>query len=119
MTATLTLSRGPAVRVPGLSVRTIATTLAGLIILVLIAWVIAPSLFTSHDPYAGVPTERFAEPSAAHLFGTDQLGRDVFARVVHGTRPAVLSAHGQRSGGAAGNRRSAGPADPRPARLGA
>ncbi|GAB07605.1 ABC transporter permease subunit [Gordonia amarae] len=92
MTATLTLSRGPAVRVPGLSVRTIATTLAGLIILVLIAWVIAPSLFTSHDPYAGVPAERFAEPSAAHLFGTDQLGRDVFARVVHGTRPAVLSA---------------------------
>lgn len=29
-------------------------------------------------------------PSAEHLFGTDNFGRDVFSRILHGTRPALL-----------------------------
>lgn len=33
---------------------------------------------------------KFATPSAEHWFGTDHLGRDVFARVIHGTRTALL-----------------------------
>jgi peptide/nickel transport system permease protein len=68
------------------------TLLAGLIVLVVLAWAIAPGLFTGQDPYLGVPTEQFQGPSPAHLFGTDQFGRDVFARVVFGTRSAVLTA---------------------------
>ncbi|MEU6102493.1 ABC transporter permease [Streptomyces flaveolus] len=43
-----------------------------------------PGLLTSADPLAGVPAQRLRPPSGAHLFGTDQLGRDLFARVVHG-----------------------------------
>jgi peptide/nickel transport system permease protein len=43
-----------------------------------------PALLTSRDPLAGVPGQRLRPPGAAHPFGTDQLGRDVFARVVHG-----------------------------------
>ena len=34
--------------------------------------------------------DRLQPPSTEHLFGTDQYGRDVFARVVHGTRISVL-----------------------------
>ncbi|PPK63257.1 ABC transporter permease [Actinokineospora auranticolor] len=45
---------------------------------------VAPGLFTDQDPIAGVPAERLRGPGAAHLFGTDETGRDVFARVVHG-----------------------------------
>ncbi|WP_018683697.1 ABC transporter permease [Actinokineospora enzanensis] len=45
---------------------------------------IAPTLFTGQDPISGVPAERLQGPSAAHLFGTDETGRDVFTRVVHG-----------------------------------
>jgi peptide/nickel transport system permease protein len=43
-----------------------------------------PGAFTSRDPLAGVPTQSFRPPDAAHWFGTDELGRDLFSRVVHG-----------------------------------
>ncbi|WP_026341109.1 ABC transporter permease [Actinomadura atramentaria] len=43
-----------------------------------------PDLFTSRDPLTGVPAQRFSAPGGAHWFGTDELGRDVFARMVHG-----------------------------------
>lgn len=33
--------------------------------------------------------EKFQSPSSAHLFGTDHLGRDIFGRLVHGTRTAL------------------------------
>ncbi len=35
-------------------------------------------------------TNKFAAPSMAHWFGTDHLGRDIFARIIHGTRTALL-----------------------------
>ncbi|QUL79220.1 ABC transporter permease [Brevibacterium sp. SMBL_HHYL_HB1] len=44
-----------------------------------------PGLLTGLDPLTGNPAERLLPPSADHLFGTDQLGRDVFARTVHGS----------------------------------
>lgn len=34
--------------------------------------------------------ERYQAPSAAHWFGTDELGRDIFARIVHGARISLL-----------------------------
>ncbi|GAA3858868.1 ABC transporter permease [Saccharothrix violaceirubra] len=57
-----------------------------------LAWSVAPGLFTGQDPAAGVPAEKFLPPGGAHWFGTDHLGRDVFARVVHGTASSVTSA---------------------------
>ncbi|GGC43407.1 ABC transporter permease [Brevibacterium sediminis] len=44
-----------------------------------------PTLLTSVDPLTGNPTDRLLAPSAEHVFGTDQLGRDVFARTIHGS----------------------------------
>jgi peptide/nickel transport system permease protein len=44
-----------------------------------------PGLFAS-GPDSINPADPLAGPSAAHLFGTDQLGRDTFARVVYGAR---------------------------------
>ncbi|MYR46942.1 ABC transporter permease [Streptomyces sp. SID5910] len=57
---------------------------AVLLVLVLVA-ALFPGLLTSADPLSGVPAERLRPPSGAHPFGTDQLGRDLFARVVHGS----------------------------------
>lgn len=38
------------------------------------------------DPYTAVVSDRLKPPSAAHIFGTDNLGRDIFARVLYGAR---------------------------------
>ncbi|KLL10022.1 MULTISPECIES: ABC transporter permease [Protofrankia] len=43
-----------------------------------------PTLFTGRDPLLGVPADNFQPPSARHWFGTDELGRDTYSRVVHG-----------------------------------
>ena len=60
--------------------------------------VFAP-IVAPYDPMARNIKNRFATPSAEYAFGTDQLGRDVLSRVIHGGRPilgasftAVLSA---------------------------
>ncbi|MGW3964555.1 ABC transporter permease [Amycolatopsis sp. NPDC005003] len=44
----------------------------------------APALLTGYDPITGIPKERLQGPSPQHLFGTDETGRDVYARVIHG-----------------------------------
>jgi peptide/nickel transport system permease protein len=51
----------------------------------LLLMIFAPFIAT-HDPYAFQLTDRFLPPSLSHLFGTDHLGRDVFSRVVWGSR---------------------------------
>lgn len=58
---------------------------AWLVIATVILWAIAPSLFASHNPIAGIGREKLLPPSAAHLLGTDALGRDMFARIVYGS----------------------------------
>lgn len=65
---------------------------AGLFMLLILGWIAVPGLFTSQNPLAGNIAERLQAPSAAHLFGTDELGRDEFARVVYGARESVSSA---------------------------
>lgn len=62
------------------------------VIAVVIAWSVVPGLFSSHDPFSGIPAQKLLPPSAAHWFGTDHLGRDVYARVVYGTASSVSSA---------------------------
>lgn len=69
-----------------------ATVFAAIFVAVIAAWAIAPGAFTDQDPYAGITADNFLAPSWAHPFGTDQLGRDILARVVFGTRSAVLTA---------------------------
>ncbi|HEY2669787.1 MAG TPA: ABC transporter permease [Rugosimonospora sp.] len=59
-----------------------------LALIVLVA-IFAPLIVASPSGYGG---EVLQAPSGAHLFGTDNLGRDVFAEVVWGTRISVLVA---------------------------
>lgn len=61
-------------------------------ILIVVAWSLAPGLFTSHSPIIGVPADKLHGPSLQHWFGTDHLGRDLYARVVYGTASSVSSA---------------------------
>ncbi|WP_029150026.1 ABC transporter permease [Microbacterium indicum] len=56
---------------------------AAVVVLLAIA-VAAPSLLAPADPLAVAPADGFQPPSGAHLFGTDESGRDLLSRVVHG-----------------------------------
>ena len=48
--------------------------------------------FVPYDPYADDMLNSLAPPSAEHWFGTDQLGRDVFSRVIAGARDILTVA---------------------------
>jgi peptide/nickel transport system permease protein len=71
----------------------LAVASVGVIIVIVLAAVLAPWL-----PYATQgagfpnPDEAFKAPSLAHIFGTDNLGRDLFARVIHGARVSLVLA---------------------------
>jgi peptide/nickel transport system permease protein len=60
---------------------------AGLVVIVALGIVaaLAPWIAT-HDPYAQDLAARLLPPGSAHWFGTDEVGRDVFSRVVYGSR---------------------------------
>ncbi|WOF22349.1 ABC transporter permease [Microbacterium betulae] len=83
MTAAADLARR-ALRRPGL-------LLAIAVVVIVAGWAIAPGLFAPGDPLRAVPEDRLGAPSAAHLFGTDELGRDLFIRVVHGASLSIRS----------------------------
>lgn len=63
--------------------------LAGVTLLLLVVMAIAPRLFTDVDPLLTDPLASFQPPSAEHPFGTDQLGRDQFARVIYGAQVSL------------------------------
>lgn len=60
-----------------------------LVALVSLAALLAPWI-ASHDPYALEAMNRLKAPSAEHIFGTDNFGRDVFSRVLYGMRVSLL-----------------------------
>ncbi len=68
---------------------TIAICLSVLLVAVLIA-VFAPLL--AGDPLEMNPIIRLKRPGAEYWFGTDRIGRDIFARTVYGTRVSLLVA---------------------------
>lgn len=61
-----------------------------LVFALLALWIVVPELFTAQDPLTGISAQKLRPPSAAHPFGTDYLGRDLFSRVVHGAFPTLL-----------------------------
>ncbi len=53
-----------------------------------VSYVLPPLL--QLDPYAVDPVNRLAKPSAEHIFGTDNFGRDLFARIISGASTSLL-----------------------------
>ena len=83
-------------RLPGVRAQRTArkVPLGPLLALVFLAFLIIaalfPYLFSHADPLAIVPRDAFHPPGWAHWFGTDQSGRDIFSRVIYGTRQSLL-----------------------------
>ena len=67
----------------------------GLLLITLVTFTaLGADLIITQDPYEMNLVERLSGPSAQHLFGTDVFGRDIFTRVVLGTRIAMQVAMG-------------------------
>lgn len=64
-----------------------AVCLLAVLILALLA-----NIITSYDPNETAVSQRLAVPSASHLMGTDELGRDLFARIAFGGRYSLTIA---------------------------
>jgi peptide/nickel transport system permease protein len=68
----------------------LAYRLSVLYLLILGAAAIAAPWIAPHSPTAQNLSLRFAAPSRDHLLGTDDFGRDVLSRIIHGSRSALL-----------------------------
>ncbi len=62
-----------------------------IIVFLLLVAAVAPLLAT-HDPYEQILPDRLLPPSTQHYFGTDSLGRDIYSRVVYGSRVTLTIA---------------------------
>ena len=61
---------------------------SALLVLLVLVTVLAPWI-ALHDPIATDPSNALLGPSGAHPLGTDELGRDLFARVIWGSRVSL------------------------------
>jgi len=65
--------------------------LMGLVIVIALLMLAALAPWVApHDPIAQNLDQRLLAPSAKHFFGTDALGRDIFSRIVYGTRITLV-----------------------------
>ncbi|TEA79022.1 ABC transporter permease [Allopusillimonas ginsengisoli] len=66
------------------------TLLAFVILLLIVAIAIFAPLLGTTDPLALDPAQRLSHASSVHWFGTDAFGRDVYSRVVYGSRVSLI-----------------------------
>jgi len=66
------------------------TAVAGLIvILVIICAAVFADVLAPYDPYQTAPRNILQPPSRDHLMGTDAIGRDLFSRIIYGSRVSL------------------------------
>jgi peptide/nickel transport system permease protein len=70
------------------------TMIGGMIMFLMLALMLTSPWIVPHDPNALDLTARLQAPSAQHWFGTDEVGRDLFSRVLVGCLSGVLGGRG-------------------------
>jgi peptide/nickel transport system permease protein len=68
----------------------VAEAAAGVLALFLLVSAVMPHFLAPGDPLAIDPLSAFQPPNLAHGFGTDESGRDIYTRVVHGTQYSLV-----------------------------
>ena len=81
---------GRAWRVWTALVRNPLAVVGALIVLVLVVMAIFAPLIAPYSPVGQDLANRLMPPSAEHWMGTDELGRDIYSRVVYGARITLL-----------------------------
>jgi peptide/nickel transport system permease protein len=64
--------------------------IGGLIMAAIVLTALLAHVFATHDPIAAEAGRTLARPSAEHWLGTDNLGRDIYSRIVHGARVSLV-----------------------------
>jgi peptide/nickel transport system permease protein len=67
-----------------------ALVATGVLVLLVLTALLAP-VIAPHDPNLQAIADRLAPPSATHLLGTDDLGRDVLSRLLYGARASLVA----------------------------
>ncbi len=67
-----------------------AAVVSTIVVLVIAIGAIFAPLLATFDPNYVNPADRLSEPSGTYWFGTDDLGRDIYSRVVYGARISLL-----------------------------
>lgn len=68
-----------------------AAIVGGILVLLFILLAIFAPYVTAYDPFAPSYKAIRKAPTAAHWFGTDELGRDIFTRILYGARVSLLA----------------------------
>jgi peptide/nickel transport system permease protein len=74
----------------GSDLRRNPTIIAGVLLLAALAALALLAPWLTADPFKQAPINRLRPPSERFWFGTDQFGRDVFARTIHGARVSLV-----------------------------
>lgn len=65
-----------------------------LALLIVLAAIFAPVVSGGVDPLKGNLTDALTAPCKEHIFGTDKMGRDIYARVIYGARASLTATFG-------------------------
>lgn len=60
------------------------------ILLLIVLLALLGGFLCPYSPFKAVPKDRFMDPCAAHIFGTDDMGRDTFARIIDGAKLTLM-----------------------------
>jgi peptide/nickel transport system permease protein len=64
--------------------------IGAIIMVAIVTTALLADLFATHDPIATEAAGTLSRPSPAHWLGTDNLGRDIYSRIVHGARVSLI-----------------------------
>ena len=68
--------------------------LSGILVLVIVVMALLAPRFAPHDPIALNTREALQGPTSAHVFGTDEYGRDILSRIIFGAQASLQVALG-------------------------
>lgn len=85
-----TIRRGPLAKIRQLRKTSKPVLLAGAILLLVLLSTLFPGVLSPHDPNEIHPELALSPPSLEFILGTDEFGRDIFSRIIFGTRVAIV-----------------------------
>lgn len=85
-----TIKRGPLAKIRQLRETSKPVLLAGTILLLVLLSTLFPGVLSPHDPNEIHPELALSPPSLDFILGTDEFGRDIFSRIIFGTRVAIV-----------------------------